>query len=266
MLPYSSEIRLQIEALADENPDEEICGAVCVDPSGMLTVAPLQNVAGDTANYFAFDRKAYDALSDNGMSVQSVYHSHVLETQPAELSYMDINTGRALMNPIAMFHRLDRVWDFYDPAGLNPFPLQPRIGQPTDLEFYLGWRWVWARADCYTLLRNFYRGFLNIELPDFDRAPEPAIQLRGGAWATFTEYMPQIGFVEIDPTEPLRLYDVPIMAIESEIPHHCGVIVEVGDRPVLLHLLNGDRLSETRVYGGHWQEVARFTFRHEAFL
>jgi proteasome lid subunit RPN8/RPN11 len=74
----------RLAALAEAEPDREICGLVEAGPDGALEVRPLANLAADPARAFALDprdvlaalRRAAGADGGGGTRLCAVYHSH----------------------------------------------------------------------------------------------------------------------------------------------------------------------------------------------
>jgi [CysO sulfur-carrier protein]-S-L-cysteine hydrolase len=91
----------RLAALAEAQPDEEVCGFVTADSTGRLAVVPMRNVAGeggDPAKAVRARREAYlvepaahlvlaRELRAEGGRIAAVFHSHV--DGPAHLSPAD---------------------------------------------------------------------------------------------------------------------------------------------------------------------------------
>ena len=81
-----------LAALAEADPEREVCGFVVADSRGAQTVLPVRNVAGETAAAYEIDPAAHLALArslrDDGGRIVAVYHSHI--DGPARLSAADL--------------------------------------------------------------------------------------------------------------------------------------------------------------------------------
>jgi proteasome lid subunit RPN8/RPN11 len=245
-------------------PDSEVCGFLIKRADGEIECIESDNTALNPKTGFKIDRQLFDKEGESGQ-VLALYHSHWADWHSAELSVEDIRQSKKLGIPYLLYHPIEKIWDYYDPNSLDPFPLVESIceSSPTSIDFYLGWRWVWARADCYTLMRHYYRGLLNIDLPDFDRAPTPEEQLTG-TWDRFAEAMPAIGFVPVDSGEPLRDHDLLLMRMNGEVTHHCGIITNA-EKPEFIHHLAYPRVSDRRMYGAYWKEITVQRLRWKEF-
>jgi cell wall-associated NlpC family hydrolase len=67
------------------------------------------------------------------------------------------------------------------------------------------------------------------------------------------------GFAVVDPDD-LRVGDVLLMQVHSEVPNHAAIVLGDG---LILHHLQG-RLSSRDVYGGYWQKITTHTLRHQS--
>lgn len=263
--PFPGSALERVAAHAEFYSEEEVCGFLIERESGEIECVESENTAASRKTSFKLDRRQFDKESESGR-VLALYHSHWADWSAAELSVEDIRQSKKSGIPYLLYHPIEKTWDYYDPNDLDPFPLVENIceASPTSLDFYLGWRWAWARADCYTLMRHYYRGLLGIDLPDFDRAPTPEEQLTG-VWDRFAEAMPSIGFVLLDPDEPLRDHDLLLMRMNGDVTHHCGVITNA-QTPEFIHHLAYPRVSEKRVYGAYWREVTVQRLRWTEFV
>lgn len=263
--PFPESVLNRVSAHAELEAEEEVCGFLIERESGEIEVVESENTSANRKDSFKLSRSQFDRESESGR-VLALYHSHWADWSAAELSVEDIRQSKKSGIPYLLYHPIEKTWDYYDPHNLDPFPLVENIceASSTSLDFYLGWRWVWARADCYTLMRHYYKGLLGVELPDFDRASTPEEQLTGN-WDRFSEAMPSIGFVPVEHTTPLQDHDLLLMRMNGHIAHHCGVITSA-KTPEFIHHLAYPRVSEKRVYGAYWREVTVQRLRWKEFV
>jgi len=70
----------QLLHLAQQSPDEEICGLISRDGHGFRQCYPVPNRAGDKKCFFALDPKAQidamRAMREHGEELAAIYHSH----------------------------------------------------------------------------------------------------------------------------------------------------------------------------------------------
>jgi len=82
----------RLAALAEADPEREVCGLVVAGPGGGQAIFPARNVAGAAAERYEIDPAAHLALARRlrveGGSIVAVYHSHV--DGPARLSATDL--------------------------------------------------------------------------------------------------------------------------------------------------------------------------------
>jgi hypothetical protein len=264
------EIKQTIAQYAHSEPDEEVCGLVL--KSG--EVVPSQNLANDRTTHFILDDYcsllALSAKSD----VAAVYHSHCLDDQPRIMQYSgqdedenwqygDIYHSQRSRLPYILYHTVEESWDYYDPNGLHPFPLDNTL-EPTDINFYLRWQWLVGRSDCYTQMRSYYRAIVGIELPEVERTPDPDGFLQPG-WDKFRDGLVANDFVALEPGTKLQLHDVPLMRYRGENWHHVGVISDA-EKCHMIHHYGGRRLSDRVIYGGDWLTATHRVYRHKSLM
>jgi proteasome lid subunit RPN8/RPN11 len=234
------------------NP-QECCGAV-VSVAGELRYVPMPNTAGKPEDDFRISAESWAAAEDLGTPV-CVVHSH--PGQSARLSGADRVSMEATELPwlvvevregVAVSHLV------HVPTGYQA----PLLGRP----FHHG------VLDCFTLVRDYYRRELGVELTDYDR--------EDGWWNgpqdLYMQYYPALGFHQIDSAE-LRQGDMIVMQVRSEKANHAGIFLADGKlrtepdhHPVpgcILHHLYG-RDSKRDLFGGYWRDSARLYLRHSS--
>jgi proteasome lid subunit RPN8/RPN11 len=258
----TQEIKDKIKVLADQNPEEEICGFVLDDG----TVLPRNNLADDPTEAFIISYQAVTAAKRLGKII-ALYHTHHKDTHGSDLSPTDIQNAQKWKIPFLLYHINESFpalsWDYFDPLGIDPFPMT-HSGDPSTLNFYLNWKWVWGRADCYSLMKSYYKGVLNIDLPDIIRSISFE-EYKVEGWNRYREGMISAGFKKLPQGSPMKLHDVVLMNLNGVAPHHSGIIVD----PVQKHMLHHDRaprLSRVVVFGGYWGDCAAQggLWRHES--
>ena len=118
---------------------------------------------------------------------------------------------------------------------------------------YKGREFVHGVLDCYTLIQDWYRRELALDLPDFDREDDWWDRGQDLYMANFAA----AGFVRVDGAVPQR-HDVLLMQVRANVANHGAVYLGDG---VILHHLWG-RLSCEDVYGGYWQRHTLALLRH----
>jgi proteasome lid subunit RPN8/RPN11 len=247
----NSTIKKQIIEEAIATPNQEICGAVLNDGS----IYPMVNYAVDPQNNFSLDPGEFDKIRS---SVSAIYHSHCLDSQPGQLSPIDIANSKALKLPYILFHRLFHEWDYYNPNDIYPYPLIPNPYLVKELGYYLGWRFEYNRCDCYTLIRSYYKGMLDIDIPDFHR--NTIEEIDNPEWNMFLKNFSKAGFEKLDPDETVVANDVILMSINGKTVHHAALLVNPSNGKAI-HNLGEGRLSELFMYGGYWRDITRCIVR-----
>lgn len=118
----------------------------------------------------------------------------------------------------------------------------------------VGRTWAHGVLDCYSIILDYYKEVLNIDIPDFERDYE---------WWNlgknlYLDNFKRAGFFEV-PIESIQKHDVILMQIESSVINHGAVYL--GDGLFLQHLQN--RLSSRDVFGGYWLRNTIKIVRHK---
>ena len=82
----------QLFRLAQQSPDEEICGLISRDQHGFKKCYPITNSANNKKHFFALEPQAQIAalrdMREQGTTLAAIYHSHL--SAPALPSVTDI--------------------------------------------------------------------------------------------------------------------------------------------------------------------------------
>lgn len=120
----------------------------------------------------------------------------------------------------------------------------------------IGREFVYGIVDCYTLVRDYYKQELGVEIPEIER-PEKDWWSRGENF--YMDNFSRTGFVE---TEQLEKHAVILMQIGSPVPNHAAIYL---DNNIILHHVQ-TRLSCREVYGGYWQKNTWTILKHSSLL
>ena len=275
-------LKPQLKAIALQTPEIESCALIVrVDGGDTLEVVPCKNIAGligkNPKHAIAVDptdeAKAYrlaglteqDFDSHNAQGRIELFHSHGQDAG-ATLSFEDIQNSKRSSIPYISYDLEsltdNTAWDYYIPDDLNPFPLKARSASPTQVEFYLGWEWQWSRADCYVMMKNYFRGVLGIDLPEVDRTSNP-LEYRKAGWNKFEEGLAANDFARLEHGAIVQLHDVILMNVDGAAPHHCGILVDVVQNH-MIHHDSPERLSERITYVGGYVETTTGIYRHRS--
>ena len=202
---------------AKDQAPRESCGLL-INIGGKEKYYPCKNLSNYSQQCFIIDPEDYAKAEDSG-KVLAVIHSHPVTppvaSQADMISCEESGLVWHIVNPKT------EQWGFYKPSGYKP----PLIGR----------HWVWGITDCWSLVRDWYKEELKIELRDWDRPTtledfnkDPMFERC--AWRT--------GFRELRPDEKLENGDLLFMSIFTNNLNHVAIFLN-GD--VLHHLT--DRLS-----------------------
>lgn len=253
----SAYIKEHIIEHAKEFPEQEVCGVIVEDVPYRCT-----NAAENKHEAFVIEPDELDLIVGYN-DIQGVYHTHWKTEQSEYLSPPDICNAKSSKIKYILHHSAFESWDLFDPANLaNPFPLFID-GSPKEVNYYLKWPFVYNRTDCFSLLRAYYKGMLDISLPDFPRGFSLQ-ETTSSSWNLIEENFQKANFRKLEFGELHQKNDVVVMSLNNIQPHHVSIIID--DNNTGLHNLGGERTSELFVYGGtYWKHATRYICRHRSF-
>lgn len=186
---------------------------------------------------FTLDPSDFAAASEAGEPV-AIVHSHVYQAPvPSEADKVACEATKLEWIICSV---PTGTWHSFTPSGYKA----PLVGR----------QWAHGVLDCYSLVRDYYKEILNIELMDFDREDE---WWERGANLYCEENLSKAGFKTV-PMSDLRKHDGLIMQVKSNVANHAGIYL--GDDQ-FLHQLSR-RLSSRDVYAGYYRKhtlrVVRF--------
>jgi proteasome lid subunit RPN8/RPN11 len=213
----------------------EACGLLIVD-RGRERLVICENVS-EVNDQFVISPKDYLAATKSG-EIVGVVHSHCnISSRPSQADRVNCEESGVEWHicsvPLGS-------WTSFKPENYKA----PLVGR----------EWSHGTLDCYSLIRDYYRETLAIEIPDFHR---------GFEWWTkdenlYMENYPKAGFFEV-PMKYLKEHDVLLMQIHANVVNHGAVYL---GRDTMLHHLNG-RLSSREVFGGYYRKHTVRVLRHE---
>lgn len=230
MTPENKEI---FKKFSIEQKPNEAC-ALLVLKDGVESLFICDNIAKNKTNSFILCPKSF-ALADNVGQVIGVVHSH--PNGRPDPSEADRVACEAHGLPWHIYSVPLDTWCSFNPEGYVP----PLVGRP----FHFG------VLDCFSLVRDYYKQVLNIEIKDFHRSDEDIFKTR----SLYEENMEEANFKKV---ENLEKHDVILMQIGHRVPCHAAIYL--GD-DLILHHLRGC-LSKRDVYGGIYKRTTRFFCRY----
>ena len=221
----------------DQDPKES-CGLL-LNIKGKEKYFPCRNLSMTAFQCFIIDPEDY-IKADNTGDIIAVIHSHPVTPPVASQSDKVACEQSGLVWHIV--NPKTESWGYLEPTGYKA-PI-------------LGRQWAWGVTDCYTLVRDWYKEKLNIDLIDWHR---PTTLEEFNKNPMFEKCAEKTGFRELRPDEKLINGDLLFMSIFSNNLNHVAIFVD-GD--VLHHLT--DRLSCIEPYSEWLLKCTGKRFRYVA--
>lgn len=224
---------------AREESPKECCGLV-VASGRRSRLIRARNIALKPVEHFDLDPVAWLEVAD-GETVVGIYHSHPHTN--AQPSAHDLTACESSGLPWHIVNPHTEEYQLVEPCGY----IAPYEGRP----------YLYGVLDCYTVVRDWYRGEWGIVLPDFVREPN----FWGLGKNTFVENIPRCGFTVLTDA-PMQRGDLVLVQHGATVPNH--IALYLGNGTILHHVQ--DRLSKVDPYGGVWQRHQTHHLRHESRL
>lgn len=203
--------------------------------NNIVEYRPCRNLAADS-DHFILDPVDYAAAEEHG-TVIAIVHSHINESP--EPSQADRVACEKSGLPWAIVGYPSGAVNYLRPCGYR-LPLVGRVFQH-------------GVVDCLSLIQDYYRWELGIEMPDYHR--DDQWWLKGGNM--YLDLYRECGFTQVADGS-LKTHDVLLMQVAAPVPNHGAVYL--GDNIILHHLAG--RMSSRDVYGGYWRKCTVATLRH----
>ena len=232
----SEELKKDILLHAKDELPKECCGLIIVR-KGRTKYKPCKNVSDIPKETFILATNDYVKAEEEG-EIVAVVHSHPFaQPEPSiadKVACEKSNLEWFIVNPTI------EKWGYCKPSGFK----LPLVGR----EFSFG------IIDCYTLVRDYFKQELNIEMRDYFREDyfwEKGISL-------YEDNFEKEGFKKV-PIKEIKKHDLLFMHLESNIPNHAAIYL--GDQQILHHL--NMRLSSRDVLGEYYMKNTAFVARHK---
>jgi proteasome lid subunit RPN8/RPN11 len=230
-------LQTEILAYAQACDPREMCGLIHV-VKGRKRFYACANIAATPDEHFVLDPTDYAAAEDLG-EIVAVVHSH--PTTPPQPSVADQLSCNSTGLPWIIVNPKTEQWGQCQPAVLE-LP-------------YVGREFVFGVVDCYSLVRDWYKRELSINLNDFYRRD---LFWERGENLYIDSYQGQ-GFRKVA-FDTLQYGDAVLMQLNAALPNHAGIYL--GDQQILHHVQG--RLSSRDVYGGYYVKNTAMVVRHES--
>lgn len=231
----------------------EICGVITLGDDGQ-TWEPIELINHSPDPLFFEMGEDFEPWRDRAIAI---YHSHHGYEISGELSDIDIANSSECGIPYMSYHTDFDQWDYFDPNGLHPFPLEldPALSK-FDPKYYAPWRFRYGRSDCWRVVRSWYAGVLSIEAGDHPRTALIPLHVQFSADRAATQ-----GFIPHSKETPLRDHDVLLIDLNQGRSNHVAVVINADDN-LILHTLGFDHYSKVENYDQSWRDRTRTIYRH----
>lgn len=228
-------MKAQMTAHAKREYPKEACGLV----AGGKYYA-CENTHPTPLESFRIDPERYAEIEDLA-PIEAVFHSHPdHDATPSAADRAACNASKLPWLILSIKEGLAAGWESLKPVG------EPLVGRV----------FVHGVLDCLTIVLDFYRREMGIELGNYHREDD----WWNKGHNLYLDLLPAAGFVKVS---DLKHGDVVLMQIRAPVPNHAGIYLESGiltSEPDLypapgsiLHHMYG-RDSKRDPYGGYWAE------------
>lgn len=226
------------EHAAAEYPNES-CGFV-VQNGRKARYLPCRNVAENALDNFVISPQEYAQVEDQGEIIR-IIHSHpdVPVLIPSEMDRLQCDHSGIVWGIVS--------WPEGDYTEVVPRGERPLVGRS----------WLLGHADCWSLIRDYYRQEHGIALNDYSVEHEWWID---GKTRLYDDHWYEEGFREYQ--GPMRVGDMIMMQVSAPVTNHAGVYL--GDGMMLHHLFG--QLSQRYPYSGYFQERTVRVVRRKELL
>tara|TARA_R100001126_G_C4870818_1_gene172925 strand:+ start:458 stop:1159 length:702 start_codon:yes stop_codon:yes gene_type:complete len=223
---------------ASESQPNEICGLLALI-KGKETFWPCKNLSNEPDEYFIIDPEDWANCEDQGELV-GIVHSHPHGS--ALPSEADKASCEHLGLPFYIYSLEHNDWYCFEPSGYE--------------SGLFGRTWIWGKHDCWSLIVDYYKKHLNIDLGTCYRTKT----LKEFAEKPyFDKILDDAGFVEID-KDNIKENDVLLMSsIEEKLNH---VALYIGNQTIFHH--NIKQLSCREIYDLNYIQATQKAFRYAA--
>ncbi len=225
----------------------ECCGLFIVF-KGRERYLPCRNIASTPQEHFVLHPEDFAKAEEFG-EIIALGHSHpnMLRAAASESDKVACEQTNLTWHIVSLY-----VPDDQDTPVISDAATIEPCGYKAPLA---GRQFSHGVLDCYTLVQDYYREHMGMELPHFERRDDWWINGEN----LYLDNFEKAGFERIK--GPIQVGDIILMEIApTNAPNHAGVYY--GDGLILQHLMN--RLSSRDVYSGYFQQVTYMVIRHKS--
>lgn len=227
-----------IDHAVDSYPAE--CAGLFFVRNGKVVYRRCRNIAQQHEDNFCISPSEYAEVSSIGQII-GIVHSH--PNASCEPSVHDVRS-----------HKVSEAdWYIIGLPGGKDGPVEIKYMPAVEDDRPLfGRKFHAPESDCYAFVRDWYRKYLHIELPDFYRRSE--WWLHGDN--LYEQYHIEAGFCIVDGNP--QYGDLIVMCLQGEVANHGAVYL--GDGKIAHH--QPGRVSGIDLYKRYYHERTKFILRH----
>jgi proteasome lid subunit RPN8/RPN11 len=228
---------------------QESCGVIA---GGLYR--RCRNMAENPSEHFVICKEDYIAALEYG-DIQAIIHSHPDES--AKPSQADLSSCEETALPWAVISVINGEYScahWFEPSGYAA----PFIGR----------NYVWGIHDCLSIVLDYYKRELSIDLGRFDR---PCETWDKGSEEIYANKLAENGFQKV--IDGPKTGDVILMQIgKSKVANHAAIYIENGilstepdhyPHPQCIVHHRAGECSRRDTYGGYWLEKTVSVWRHK---
>jgi proteasome lid subunit RPN8/RPN11 len=217
---------------------KESCGLLAII-KGKETFWPCKNLSEAPDEYFVMCPDSWQECEDQGELI-GIVHSHTYGS--ALPSEADKASCEHLGLPFYIYSIEHKDWHSFKPSGYK--------------SGLFGRTWIWKKHDCWSLIVDFYKEKLNLDLGSCYR-PKTLKEFADNPY--FEQILKDANFKEIDKNN-IKENDVLLMeGIEEKLNH---VALYIGNQTIFHH--NIKQLSCRELYDLKYIQATKKAFRYAA--
>lgn len=240
----TNNLKSQIKTHSLELPNEEVCGFILDDN----TVIKARNTSFNKSKNFSIHPEDYINAENSG-NIVGIYHSHPSKNNNFS-DFDKINAENHNKIYIMYCLKTDTFHEFYPGNYKNK---------------YIGIKFDYKTNNCFTIIKNFYKQELNIEIDvnsEFVNIDEKWYEKNPELYRDIWKLNPN--FLEVMNKNNIQKYDIILFNyVDISRPgHHFAIYL---DDNTFLHLPRKS-FSKIEVFDKHYQDKVTNIFRHKKLI
>ena len=215
----------------------EACGLI-VDTGKIQKYIPCNNISDKPTEHFEISPEEQLGAEKQGEIIM-IIHSHpdVPKLVPSEFDRIQCDHSGI-------------EWGIMSYPDGDFCTISPRINRD-----YTGRQWLLGHADCWSLIRDYYKREYDIKLNNYSVDRE---WWESGKENLYDDNWQTEGFIEVN-LEEIKVGDIIMMRINASVTNHAAIYI--GDNLILHHLYG--QLSSRIPYGKYFRDRTVRIVRHK---